>query len=164
MSKNARNNTESESRTLTIVVIDSRALIRDCLANSLRTMNEGWVIRTFASIDEWHSVQSNFSSAVIVLYAQDRQADDVECELAQLAQSEPCFPTLVMSDAEDLDLVHSGIFPRGSRIHSDKHVIECRGRSDATGGCRGDVCSAKHPSTCEWRRHQGKQLQFWSFH
>ena len=59
MSWNFRDSTEYETGTLTIIVINSRALIRDCLANSLRTMNEGWVIRTFASIDEWHSVQSN---------------------------------------------------------------------------------------------------------
>ena len=114
MSKNSRNGTDVDTGTLTIVVIDSRALIRDCLASSLRTMNEGWVIRTFASVDEWHSVQNNFRSAVIVLYAQDRQANDIECELAQLAQSEPYFPTVVMSDAEDVELVRSA-FSRGAR-------------------------------------------------
>ena len=114
MSWNARNRTEYETGTLTIVVIDLRALIRDCLANSLRTMNEGWVIWTFAGVDEWHSVQSSFRSAVIVLYAQDRQANEIERDLAQLAQGEPCFPTLVMSDAEDVELVRLA-FSRGAR-------------------------------------------------
>ena len=108
------NNTEYETATLTIVVIDSRALIRHCLANSLRSMTKGWVIRTFASVDEWHSVQSNFSSAVIVLYTQDQQANKIERELAQLAQGEPCFPTLVLSDVEDVELVRSA-FSQGAR-------------------------------------------------
>ena len=111
---NLRDSTEYETGTLTIIVINSRALIRDCLANSLRTMNEGWVIRTFASIDEWHSVQSDFTSAVVVLHTQDRQANEIERELAQLAQDELCFPTLVVSDAEDVEHVRSA-FARGAR-------------------------------------------------
>jgi DNA-binding NarL/FixJ family response regulator len=103
-----------EARPLTIIIIDARSLIRDCLANSLRVMDESFVVLTFASTDEWRTAHRAYSSGVIVIGTQDRLPHCIEHDLAQIADIRAEFPAVIISDDENVEHIRSA-FAVGAR-------------------------------------------------
>jgi DNA-binding NarL/FixJ family response regulator len=87
-----------------IVIIDNRALVRDCLAHCLQAAYIGHQVFAFATLADWTKVHDDFPTpSVILLYVQTRQrkalddSDDVE----DLARAAVNGPLIVISDVED---------------------------------------------------------------
>ena len=115
------NSTESASIAsadkTAIVVISPQVLIRDCLARCLKAENKDYAVLAFASVAEWLETAAEHPSiAVILLCLQDRKQTDVqiEYELSLLANNRTDVPVVIISDAEDMDHVVSGL-ERGAR-------------------------------------------------
>jgi DNA-binding NarL/FixJ family response regulator len=87
-----------------IVVIDNRALVRDCLAHCLQAAYIGYQVFAFATLADWMKVHDDFPApSVILLYVQTRQKkalddfDDVE----NIARVTVNAPLIIVSDVED---------------------------------------------------------------
>jgi len=88
---------------LTIVVIDHRVLIRDCLVRCLKIMNGNCVALAFASVEEWQQVAAEHPSpAMIVLCPEGRKDDEIEHDLALLSAGANV-SVVIVSEAEDID-------------------------------------------------------------
>jgi DNA-binding NarL/FixJ family response regulator len=96
------------SDTETIVVIDQRVLIRDCLVHCLRTANPSCIVMAFASVRNWLAAANEHPTpAVIVLCVQDRKPVESQIggELSILAGHGIDVPIVIISDAEDMNNV-----------------------------------------------------------
>jgi DNA-binding NarL/FixJ family response regulator len=102
------------TQKLTIIIIESRALIRDCLACTLRKADESFVVLTFATAEEWRVAASDYASAVIVICIQGCQPGSIEEKLAQIAKSGRAIPVVIMSDVEQVEHIRSA-FTMGAR-------------------------------------------------
>ncbi|MEH6949999.1 response regulator transcription factor [Nitrobacter sp. NHB1] len=87
-----------------IIIIDERALVRDCLVYCLQAKYVSHAVFAFATLSEWMKVENDFPvPSVILLCVQTRQknalsdSDDVE-SLARVAVSAPL---IIVSDVED---------------------------------------------------------------
>jgi DNA-binding NarL/FixJ family response regulator len=92
--------------TASIIIIDKRALFRDCLARCLESTCQNYCVISFPSIAEWLACANARSLPVVLLVcvSEKRTIDpDVRRELAQLAARKIDPPTLIVSDAEDLE-------------------------------------------------------------
>jgi DNA-binding NarL/FixJ family response regulator len=95
-----------------IVVISPQVLIRDCLVRCLKTENPNCAVFAFTTVAEWLETATEHPSiAVIVLCLQDRKQTDVqiEYELSLLANNRMDVPIVIISDAEDIEHVVSGL-------------------------------------------------------
>jgi DNA-binding NarL/FixJ family response regulator len=90
-----------------IVVIDERALIRDCLAKCLIADNNRNFVLAYASVEVWLAdVAHHPPAAVIVLYTsgqQDSEAAEIEEQVSALAKAGTSTPVVVISDANGTD-------------------------------------------------------------
>jgi DNA-binding NarL/FixJ family response regulator len=90
-----------ETTLAPIVIIDKRALIRECLARCLRQVSPNELILTFASLNEWLEVGERYSKAcAIVLSGGDRPRKKAEIEQDTARLSEGC-PVVILADGED---------------------------------------------------------------
>jgi DNA-binding NarL/FixJ family response regulator len=87
-----------------IVIIDDRALVRDCLAHCLQAAYIGYQVFAFATLSDWLKTEDDYPTpSVILLCVQTRQkktlndSDDVE----SLARAALSAPLIVISDVED---------------------------------------------------------------
>jgi DNA-binding NarL/FixJ family response regulator len=95
-----------------IVVISPQVLIRDCLVRCLKTENQNCAVLAFATVAEWLETAAEHPSlAVILLCLQDRKQTDIqiEYELSLLANNRVDVPIVIISDAEDMEHVVSGL-------------------------------------------------------
>lgn len=91
--------------TATIVIIDPRALNRECLARCLGAASAQEVL-SFSSVEDWLEASGTVSASVIVLgIIGDPRDPDARQQLAQLMQPPDHPPVIVMSDAEDPDQI-----------------------------------------------------------
>lgn len=91
-------------KPITVLVIDRRVLLRDCLVRSLKTTNEDWVVHAFASVAELQEAGPfRPPPAVIILCHQGRDDVAAEREFALLPEVAPGTPAVVISDSEDFD-------------------------------------------------------------
>ncbi len=99
----------SAPAAVTIILIDRRVLIRECLVWCLKRANENCVIRDFASVSDWQEATTDDPPTVIILCTQD--GDDHECEndLTHLSQEGMNVPVIVVSDAESADQILSAL-------------------------------------------------------
>jgi DNA-binding NarL/FixJ family response regulator len=96
------------TETGTIVIIDQRVLIRDCLVRCLKTANKDCIVLAFASVTDWLAAAADHPApAVIVLCVQDRRPVDAQIgkELSILAGRGIDIPIVIISDAEDMNHV-----------------------------------------------------------
>ena len=100
------NSFDDEAKTArnAIIIIDERALVRDCLVYCLQAKYVSHAVFAFATLSEWMKVENDFPApSVILLCVQTRQkkslndSDDVEV-LARVAVSAPL---IIVSDVED---------------------------------------------------------------
>ncbi|MEO6946695.1 MAG: response regulator transcription factor [Nitrobacter sp.] len=87
-----------------IVIIDNRALVRDCLAHCLQAAYISHQVFAFATLSDWMKTEDDYPTpSVILLCVQTRQkkaiddSDDVD-NLARIAVSAPL---IIISDVED---------------------------------------------------------------
>ncbi len=87
-----------------ILLLDQRALDRDCLARSLRTGNPGVEILGAASLDEWFSRNIDDLPDAIVLTLHNRAVSDEQCcaMIRDVCARMPGSPVVVVADTDDL--------------------------------------------------------------
>jgi DNA-binding NarL/FixJ family response regulator len=99
----------------TTVIIERRALIRDCLVRCLKDSKRNDVIRSFSTVDEWLKERPHTSSSpVIVLCSAERTEAEVERDVALLSQAAADISIVILSDREDAGSVLSAL-DKGAR-------------------------------------------------
>lgn len=94
---------------MTIVVIDRRVLIRDCLVKCLRTTDAIHNVVAFTSAEEWRLAAADHPTpAVIVLSTEGRKDVEIEQDIALLSNG-MTIPIIIVSDAEDVDHILSAL-------------------------------------------------------
>jgi DNA-binding NarL/FixJ family response regulator len=93
----------TRAASLTIVVVDRRVLIRECLVKCLRAATENCVVAGFAALSEWHEAAGSNPATVLILCPTEGEDDDAERELAYLSQEGITVPAIIVSDGEDVD-------------------------------------------------------------
>lgn len=89
----------------TLVVIDSRALDRECFAQSLRAHHLGMKVVPFRSMDEWRAEQDLHPPlGAIVLCVGGRKMTDAAlvAEITQLTSECAATPVVVLADTDEL--------------------------------------------------------------
>src|SRR5262249_10773135 len=91
-----------ESMAATIVVIEKRTLLRDCLTRSFEAAL-GTTVISFASIENWLEVMDPSSACVIVLSVGGRSAnaESTQREIGLLSCSENQRSIIFLSDTEE---------------------------------------------------------------
>lgn len=92
----------------TIIIIDDRVLVRDCLAQCLKNSNLNCQVFAFDNVEQWLQAAPRYQNISLILMAVGgrKQTDTViERDLPQLSTSEVPAPVVVMSDAEDFDCI-----------------------------------------------------------
>ena len=91
-----------------IVLIERRALIRECLARCISDEFKCHVA-SFPDVESWQEISSDLRASLIVVSVvggsntlEDGHSDDV---IRQVSLSETSAPIIVLSDAEDIDYV-----------------------------------------------------------
>jgi DNA-binding NarL/FixJ family response regulator len=119
----ARPSSPAERRR--VVIIDRRALYRECLARSLISRRVNWVVVTASSVTEWRKKVSTHDPdpAFILLSTGKYGAVDIEEQLALLCDVERLPPVALLHEPEDLEKVVAA-FGQGVRgyIPSDAPV------------------------------------------
>jgi DNA-binding NarL/FixJ family response regulator len=90
-------------QALTMVVIDRRALIRECLVRCFRSVADNCVVLDFPTVDDWQQASTRNVAAVVILCTQGRHDAETEHDLCQLAQGDASVPVVVLSDAENAE-------------------------------------------------------------
>lgn len=87
-----------------VLLIDHRALNRDCLLRSLKASNADIDIRGVGSLDEWLAVSDQETTSVIVLTLHDRSVRDEHCcaLIRDIRARMPGCPLVVVADTDDL--------------------------------------------------------------
>lgn len=96
------------SETETIVIIDQRVLIRDCMVRCLKMANPECIVLAFAGVRDWLAAAAEQSApAVIILCVQDRKPVETQIgsELSILADHGIDVPIVIISEAEDMNHV-----------------------------------------------------------
>lgn len=89
--------------TISMALIDSRSLERECFVRCVELMYPGIQIKGFGDITEWQQAGKN-SDTQIVLYnigAQDAETEDVSAELRHLVDEVAPCPVVVLGSSED---------------------------------------------------------------
>ena len=92
-------------KSKSIVIIDNRALDRECLAEGMRTYDSGMNVVDVGSIAEWKAVRERHPTlAVILINLGGRRMTDpaVGEELRKLTSEFSAIPVVVLADTEDL--------------------------------------------------------------
>jgi len=98
----------------TIVVIEKRALVRDCLTRCLKAAS-GHTVISFPNVDSWLEVCEEISASLILLSTVGMPNDaDTHREISRLSQQGNQLPTVLLSDVEDPDQIVDAI-GRGAR-------------------------------------------------
>lgn len=98
----------------TVVVIEKRALVRECLARCLKAVS-GHAVISFRDVDSWIEVRDKISASLIMLCIVGRPNDpETHREILRLSQQSNPLPTILLADAEDPDQIADAI-GRGAR-------------------------------------------------
>jgi DNA-binding NarL/FixJ family response regulator len=101
----------------TIVVIDRRALMRECLTKCLKATQRTGTVLAFGTVAEWHAAASAAKSISLVLYyigSRRASEPDVVRDVAMLSRGEGAPPVIFLSDSEDPDQI-LGALENGAR-------------------------------------------------
>ena len=98
----------------TIVVIEKRALVRECLTRCLMAAS-GHAVVSFPNVDSWLEVCEDISASLILLSIVSKPNElETQREIARLSQQGNQPPTILLSDIEDPDQIVDAI-GRGAR-------------------------------------------------
>jgi DNA-binding NarL/FixJ family response regulator len=90
------------------VLIEPRQILRDCLANAVRSAC-GHDVIALGSVEEWLRISDQTRAAVILLSGLGRGKQDLDQQVRRLAQAESRVPTVILAEAEDLGEVVPGL-------------------------------------------------------
>ncbi|MCO5964827.1 response regulator transcription factor [Sinorhizobium meliloti] len=86
-----------------LLILDSRALGRECLARTLINHGIGMDVAAFGSIDDWREMKGNRPSvAAVLLNSGTRKLGDIETDIPTLASEFRPAPVVVLSDSDDI--------------------------------------------------------------
>ncbi len=86
-----------------IIIIDSRALERECLAQSVRSRHSGTAVATFGTVDEVRLAKEDYRNISAILLAIGAfKIADVADQIAQLKSEFAATPVIIVADNEDL--------------------------------------------------------------
>ncbi|WP_082483855.1 response regulator transcription factor [Methylobacterium sp. Leaf87] len=94
----------------TIILIDRRPLVGQCLLASLRTTDKISTFELYPSLDQWKSEVSRLAACLVVFCLPGHQAADADLaaishDLAELGAWNETIPTMVMSDSESPETI-----------------------------------------------------------
>jgi DNA-binding NarL/FixJ family response regulator len=99
---------------ITIVVIEKRVLIRECLTRCLRTLS-GHEVVSFPNIDTWIDVSEDIPASLIVLCVVGKpNAPETYREISRLSSRSDPLPVILLSDEEEPAQIADAI-GRGAR-------------------------------------------------
>ena len=132
----------------TIVVIEKRSLVRECLAACIASQSGNRVV-SFPNV-EAYLVALGVTPASLVLLCQSTNsgsAAEVQ-DLDRLTRLMPQLPVVVLSDAEDLQQIRAAIELRRAWLYSDQSQIG--GGRGGTSPCasRGSLRASEQPDYC----------------
>lgn len=88
-----------------IVLIERRILIRDCLTQCLRLSAEPNVV-SFPTVEKWLEVADKMTASLVILCIAGQSKDpQMQREISLLSGIDHKVPTILLSDAEDLDQI-----------------------------------------------------------
>lgn len=100
--------------TANIVIIEKRALVRECITRGLRAAS-GYNVVSFPSVESWLDGADMVPASLILLCITGRPNDaDTYREVSLLGQQSTRIPTIILSDVEDPDEI-IGALDRGAR-------------------------------------------------
>lgn len=99
----------------TIVLIEPRTLIRDCLLRCFDEARSGEVVHAFATASDWVKAWPIRTDApLILLSTADSDQAEIEREIAVLSQAEPRAWIVLLGDGEDSERI-LGALDKGAR-------------------------------------------------
>jgi DNA-binding NarL/FixJ family response regulator len=89
----------------TVVVIEKRALVRECLTRCLSLVS-GHNVRSFPTVESWLQSSEGGPVSLLVLCTPNKlKSPETNHEISVLCQSSPGIPTVLLSDVEDSDQI-----------------------------------------------------------
>lgn len=85
-----------------IIIIESRTLLRECLERCIRT-RATVDVTSFSTITELFAKSADCHPALIILSVENLSKDEIQRELAMLAGAVPIAPTIVVAEKNDLN-------------------------------------------------------------
>ncbi|WP_083507926.1 response regulator transcription factor [Aureimonas frigidaquae] len=88
-----------------VVIIDSRQLERECLANSLTAQSAELAITTFSNIEGWRQARARHpETAVILLHIGNRKITDfgIAADISRIVAEASPVPLIVIADTEEM--------------------------------------------------------------
>src|SRR5262249_14789404 len=94
---------EVQHRKSLVVIIDKRALERECLARGLIEHNPSFTITAVGSLDEFQNMPNDTdASAILVILGARRVSDQsVRAELLQFVSEVGAIPVIVVADSDE---------------------------------------------------------------
>jgi len=87
-----------------VVILDRRALFRECLARCLGSMTDEYIIQTFSGYAEWQQVAARTPGASLVLFCiggAKAQGGSLTSDISLLSQRCSDTPVILLADDED---------------------------------------------------------------
>lgn len=101
---------KASSNRESLVLIDARTLVRECLANWIEAANPRASVANFASVAEWLETPIEAPSGILFnIGAQSVREPSVTCDLRTLASTTPETPVIIMADSEELSEIFAAI-------------------------------------------------------
>jgi DNA-binding NarL/FixJ family response regulator len=89
-----------------VVLVESRDLVRDCVANCLRGADPGFSVLEYSSVHEVDSAQSANAVALVVSFLSGEEGNpDMAVEVARAQDKFPQIPLVVVADRDELGFV-----------------------------------------------------------
>ena len=87
---------------LTIVLIEARLFVRDCIARTLASYSE-FNVASFPSVAKWMEAGDAVAASLILWCISGQNDPQMQQEITLVAQRQKGVPIILVSDAEDLD-------------------------------------------------------------
>jgi DNA-binding NarL/FixJ family response regulator len=107
---------ESRDGNSLVVIVDKRALERECLARGIVEHNPALTVTTVSSLDEFQHISSETEAAAILVVLGGRKASDpcVGAELSQLVENFRGVSVIVVADSDEPSEILAAL-ERGAR-------------------------------------------------
>ena len=92
--------------TTTIIIVEPRTLIRDCLLQSLKALTHGDTVLAFATVEDWRAADPHPApNTIILLCPVGRKARDIETKQSFLSEDCKHMPVVLLSDIEEAEQI-----------------------------------------------------------
>ncbi len=131
-----------------LLLIDARALDRECLSRSLTEYDESMNIVTVGSFEEWQKrrMQSEPSAILFMIGGRKVSDADVSDKISALAERFKASPVIVGAESDELAQLLKALECGARRLHSDKCRDQCRRGGRSSGTCRRCIRAGKQHS------------------